>query len=437
MVKEEIQLLKDFEELYSSFSNSLLYTKEDLFTVLYSASESVLPLERYNLQSCDYTEQVLDLIAERRKYYSDYFTDLKIIRSVGRDEQRKQCDFFERRFDSYVLNLVREHRAQANLSSSTNTVVEFIFDRGQEAYSLKEFEKLICSKFFIPPDSVYFTYGYEFVSIQIPNEFSQNFILAPYYFSRIVALKNQKVEFLTCKERSFFLMKWNIYMDGDILLGDVINSIGENQIIRVLLRGKESIALSFCGISLGDGYVQYLESLLNNYHENIPAVKGLYYSKNKYPLLIMEDCVSFEKGVTQFPVDEVNQVSFLLDIVNCIVEFMRSNQNIVIKVHSDVVYVHDNGVKLEAKLCPLYGYSFILDHRMCDDQSVSLVPDDLQWMENITKYLQFGNYTDKLPENHLMKKLLEQKWLSDDENIRPCSFGTLHEELHDLHGKFL
>jgi hypothetical protein len=439
LVKEELQLSEDFKELFNTFSHSVICSKKDLFPVLNSVLESVLPSDRYHCVTSG--DQLLEVNAKERKSFSDYFTDLKIIRSVDRDKHSRQCEIFERRFDSFVVSLTGEYRAKLDLSASTYISVNFIFDRGQEGCSLnciEEFKKIVCSKFFIPPDSVYLAYEgakYEFVSIQVPSKYSQNFMLAPLYIDRIVALKNQRVEFMACNERRFFFMKWN--MDGDVLLGDVIYSVGQNQIMSAHLKGEKSIALKYCGVSLGDGYVQYLESILNDYHEDIPAVKGLYYSKNEYPIIVMENSVPLEKSVLHLPLNEVNQVSFLLDIVNCIVVFGKTNPCIDIKVYSDVVFVYDKGVKLKAQLCPLYGYSFILDHRRCDNQSLLLVPGDLQWMENITKYLQFGNYTDKLPEDHLMKKLLEQKWLSVDVNIRPRSFEALREELHDLHGKFL
>lgn len=433
----------DFKELFNRFSEFIIFSKEDLFPILYSASESVLDLDRYHIFTFEFSEQLLEFVAEERKDFSDYFNELKIIRCIGSAKERKQCEVFERRFDSYILSMADSYRTQlSSQSKGCDCFVDFLFDRGQEEYDvyfLRDFEAGLCANFSISPDSMDMVYIGEFISIQIPEKYAQNFVFTPFYSSRIVALKNQKVQFMKQKEHIFFLTKWNVFKEEDITIGEEISLHGQNRIMSVALRGNNCIGIEYCGDSRDEGYLHYLESVLNNHFENIPAIKGLYYARKEYPLLIMEDCMLLEKGVTKFPVKEVNQVSFLLDVVNCIIKFRDTNQSIAIKVYSDAVYVHDKGKRLEAKLCPLYGYSFTLDpgEVIYHKPSKSLLLDDLQWMVNITKYLQFGNYTDKLPEDHVMKKLLEQKWLSTDDNFRPCSFRALREDLQDLHGKYM
>ena len=46
------------------------------------------------------------------------------------------------------------------------------------------------------------------------------------------------------------------------------------------------------------------------------------------------------------------------------------------------------------------------------------------------------NEDRELPKDHIMKKLLEQKWLSGEDRFRPQSYRALCEDLEDFYGKF-
>lgn len=442
---ERKELLVSYEELFKNFSKTVNTSSENFFHALFSASNSVFALERDMFRNCDCRE-LLQYISEQRTCFSDIFLEMKIIRCVGSEKDIEACDFFERRFDKSVQGLALEHVCPPVDEGTFH--VEFILDRDQREYDFSKFEHELGKHFSIPLESMkvkFSEFGGQVILLQIPKDCSSVFVFAPLHGSKILALKNQCVQFARYKEHKMFLSKWNIYYDQDITLGETLYCNGCNKIISVSLRGSKYMALCYSLQSddsteeSDEDYIQYLESVFNNNYKNIPAMKGLYYPEDdskQYPLLIMEHLSDFRS--VKFPVEEIIQVSFLLDLVNCINEFMATSKDIKIKIHADAVYLCESENKLEAKLCPIYGYTFLFDHLMekpsHEKQSKSLSVENLRWMSDITRYLQFGNDHDELPETHVLKKLLNQWWLSEEDQVRPLNYEVLCKELRDLHG---
>ena len=100
------------------------------------------------------------------------------------------------------------------------------------------------------------------------------------------------------------------------------------------------------------------------------------------------------------------------------------------------LFAKKNGV-LQPKLCPLYGYTYIPDdsQELLESSQVTSLPlEDLLWMRNIAEILDCNDH--KLSEEHLLKRLFDQRWLSEENCFRPASFKVLCEELQNLLGKF-
>ena len=425
--------MKSYKELFSDFSK-LISSREYSFCALFSASNSLFALKELS-SGCDCGE-LLQYISERRVSFNDIFLGISIIRSVGSDKDREACDMFERRFDKYVEGLACEYQKQMSVHVDEGCfVVEFIVDQGQHRCLGSEFKHQLVEHFSIPQESIEVKLsavggpvGGQVFLIQLPEEYSSSFILAPFYGGRIHALKNFGVQFVRYKEHEIFLPKWNLYSKQEITLGETLLEEGHNKVISVNVKGTTCMAVQYTEESsisaevFDEGYIQYLKSVLNHYHKNIPAVKGLCYlqgDSKHYPLLIIEDCLSLKLNPRlEFPFEEIYQVSFLLDLVNCIIEFKAASELITLKIYANAVYICRRENKLEAKLCPLYGYTFLFDHPSVEN---------LHWMSVITEYLQFGKDGQK---SNVLKK-----WLTKEDGIGQLEYKELHEDLCDLQGR--
>ena len=212
------------------------------------------------------------------------------------------------------------------------------------------------------------------------------------------------------------------------------------------VNGTKCMALEyttcFCEESSADsGYADYMERFLSGKHSNLPALKGVYYhpetddTNRHYPVIVVERL----KSLKDVCIDkEVDQVSVLFDVVSSVASF--GSDHVKCKVVPDAVFVRDGSSDVQARFCPLYGHSYV------SNQSQAMVPhtpiplSQLQWMDELVKFIYFrGNVPDKseLPENHVLKKMFDQRWLSKDERFRPQKFKMLLEELHQLLGKVL
>ena len=421
---EKSELFRSYKELFSDFSKNISSREDSLF----SASNSVFALKDLS-SSCDCGEY----ISEQRVSFNDIFLEISMIRSVGNDKDRAACDMFERRFDKYVEGLACEYQKQMSVHVDEGCfLVEFIVDQGQHRCLGSEFKRQLVEHFSIPQESIDVKLsavggpvGGQVYLIQLPEKHSSSFILAPFYGSRIHALKNFGVQFVRYKEHEVFLSKWNLYSKQEITLGKTLFEEGHNKVISVNVRGSTCMAVQYTEESsvsaevFDEGYIQYLKSVLNHYYKNIPAVKGLCYlqgDSKHYPLLIIEDCKLDPR--LEFPFEEIYQVSFLLDLVNCIIEFKAASELITLKIYANAVYICRRENKLEAKLCPLYGYTFLLDH---------LSVENLHWMSVITEYLQFGKDDQK---SNVLKK-----WLTKEDGVGQLEYKELHEDLCDLQGR--
>jgi hypothetical protein len=291
----------------------------------------------------------------------------------------------------------------------------------------------------VPPAKI-FIYRIEkgcvVVTFLIPLAYLEDLVLAPLHAGTIISLKIEHINYMKFGEHELCLDRWNIINEENIKHGEVILK-GDNNILReVELDGVPYVALEYLAqmdnLASGMGFMKYLENSLNYDHKNMAIMKGLYYPRDNYPTLIAEKCEPLKKVVMRTEVKEVDQVSFLLDIASYIRSIENCDQSIHIKIDPSTVFAcGDGNDQLVAKVYPLFQYSFIV-HQENGTPSI-----DLTWMSEITKYLHFGNDSSKsLPDKHLMKKMLDQRWLSDDDRLRPANFKVLCDDLQTLLGKY-
>ena len=442
-------MLESFKELFETFE-AMVLSSEDLFPSLILAINGVYSDFTESMGSN--AEELLQYISGKREHFSDLFLEVQVIRMLGSDIDRKvcemferECEMFERRCDRYFLNIAFKYNAQ--FLEEKELSIELILDRGKEDSEsiVSSFKSELTEAFSITRESMkmkYDEFGLQFLSVQIPKQFQQEFVFSPLYSDKLSCLMKQRVQFAMIDRHKYFLAKWRIFQDGEITVVDKTKfSHGCNNIFSVKHKNMAYMALEYSPeLERDEGFLQYLECILNHHHKHIPAIKGLYYpsqsSMFQYPWVVMEECEPLLKSVTNFPVKEVNQVSFLLDIVHCFNEFKNSDPPIVFKVGSiDSIYAYHEKDKLKARILPLYGFSCNAAEKENIHREKSLTTTDLHWMLDVTRFLHNGPENSPLPENHIMKKLLEQKWLSKEVRFQPQSYKHLCEDLEDFHGR--
>lgn len=399
------------------------------FNELFFTARSEFDLDRISYSSSGKPP----FVAYQPKYISNYFDELKIVRLVGNDADQEKCNVFENSYDSYILNVAYRHCPKI-----VEDGVTFVLDGVQD---VKQFIYEIINNFSIPPKQIKVTklHHVNVVTMQSSEDCTSNMTLVPLYADKIALLKSKRIQLLMFKNHEFILTKWNVFRYTDFIFGENIflNEIGK--IITVHYQAHRYFAIEVfrkIGSTSAEDeeFIEYIKCILNYYHANLPDVKGLIYPqehlKLQYPLLLTEGYEPLCNIASYVPVEEKYQVSFLLDIVKCIARFKHINNSINIKVNSGVLFFRKRGRNFEPKLFPLYGFSFTFNRSHVQEQ---LPLEDLAWMMDVTKYLCFGaNSKDVLPENHLLKKLLEQQWLSIEDHYRPSSFNQLSEDLQDL-----
>jgi hypothetical protein len=275
------------------------------------------------------------------------------------------------------------------------------------------------------------------VTFLIPQAYLEDLVVAPLRAGTVTSLKKEHILSMKFGGHKLCLDRWNIIKEDSIKYGEVILEDDRSIIQEVEIDGVPCMALEYSArmdnSSSQRGFMKYLENSLNYDHNNMAEMKGLYYPQDKYPTLIAEKCEPLKRVVKRTKMKEVDQVSFLFDIASYIRSIESCDQSVSIKIDPSTVFACDDGNdQLVAKVYPLFQHSFIVHQE-------SVTPSmDLTWMNEVTKYLHFGTDSSKpLPDEHLMKKMLDQRWLSDDDRFRPASFKVLCDDLQTLLGKYM
>ena len=278
----------------------------------------------------------------------------------------------------------------------------------------------------------------------IPRKYFHSLTNIPLYLDKVLTLKKwNTLRIGLNKQEIISLSNLNLLDDVKFDEGSIVE--GENvSVLPVDVSGTKCMALEYTACyhnedSADRGYVEYMERFLSGKHSNLPALKGVYYhpeskdTDRHYPVIVVERLKSLRDICIE---KEVDQVSVLSDVVSSVTSF--GSDHVKCKVVPDAIFVRDSSSDIQARFCPLYGHSYV------SNQSQALVPHtpiplgELLWMDELVKFIHFkGNVPDKseLPENHVLKKMLEQRWLCKEGRFRPQNLEKLSEELHQLVGK--
>ena len=158
--------------------------------------------------------------------------------------------------------------------------------------------------------------------------------------------------------------------------------------------------------------------------------------------LKIENLKPLKDAVVEEEMSQVNQISLLLDVANSVEGFKHDTSKHEVTVCTDAILVRKSSSETEARFCPLYSLSFASNisqsrhQEVVPNSSIPLV--ELQWMSDVVKFIHFkGSVTEQndLPENHVLKEMLNQKWLSSNDQFRPLNYKMLCDEIENLLGK--
>lgn len=416
-------------------------------------------------------KKLLRYIFEKQSYLN-YFILKEIITQCGSQEDKLRLTRYDVEYSDYICN----RRFKISPESFVNHrqgfyTTRFVIDRRQHRIILKDIQRFIYrigEMFGVDPRKIHLhtlEQGSLIIGLLFPEleDIRSSFVCTSLYSKRITSLKNDEhIRTIIIEghnlDLELNLQNWNVLDDVTVknnILGD---NYQQSMVRKADIAGQACMALEYSTeTTSAEGYVKYLAGLLNAGHDPcLPTIKGLYYrqpgsDRRQYPLVIIEDYEMMKDAITHDQsVEEVEQVSYILDIASCIYILMKPSKSVKISVKSDAVFFSKESKQSKAILLPLYGYTYTwqtqqmlqlsqamstqIDSRSQDmlqsSQELSLPLEELTWIRTITEFLNRDH--SRRNQNKLMQRI-DQRWLS--ENYRPHDFEELCEELQDLRGK--
>ena len=384
-----------------------------------------------------------DLFCEirRRQSYVNFDVLQAVALQCGTEEDKKDMEIYKEVFFDYAKK--RTFRCDAELLGQEITgykTAMFVLDRDHE-YKLMdayEFKAIISKLLDCEVHLLKGGLGSIVVFLQVPPKCTRALEVAPLYHHIVLDLKSWGIQ--------------SYWLDGfpEINLNNLrvieacevefnendIMTIGKSKIVSALWKGKEFMTIEYMASLTNEcdadiGYVSYLQSLLSGKLKNLPAVEGVLYRSNKYPMFIFEKMKPLQDILLSSKVSHINQVSILADLVESISSFQKYE----VKIFMDTIFVQNNLLEIEAKFCPLYGYSFTAVELDLHDEPIPC--NELKWMDELVKSLEFQGFVSdgaELPHDHILKKLFTQKWLADDDRFRPGDYKELLSEIQRVLG---
>ena len=459
------QIRREYCNLSETFKKSFLEQEKAggvCFDDLYACAIKLELFDFENIEDLVDCKQLLNKLDLQQNYmHFDGLIDL--ISFYGTEEDKKNADHYTEHFKHYAKQRLFE--CDPGLISSESVredrvvfvsdelpghdQVMFVLDKGHtfrliDAY---DFKVSVCKILQISPRKmilVKFRPGSITIVALIHRKYVHALTSIPLCHDKVLTLKTWDTLHIGLNEQqSISLDHLSLLDDVNFNKGTIIESASIS-ILPVDVNGTKCMALEYTACysdehSADTGYVDYMERFLSGKHCNLPALKGVYYhpesdnSNRHYPVVVVESLKSLKDVRIE---NEVDQVSVLSDVVSSVASF--GSDHVKCKVVPDAVFIGDSSSNIQARFCPLYGYSFV------SAQSQALVPyarvplGELQWMDELVKFIHFkGNvpFKSELPEKHVLKKMFEQRWLSKEERFRPQNLQVLSEELHQLLGK--
>lgn len=449
-----------FKESYLSHNKC----EKDRFEKLCKSVDSLF--HDLDAKSFKCTENLLHEIIRCQQSYVNFGTLVALIRECGTKEDVKNFELYVEAYKTYAKRRIFECSREAlGKEIQGHETMMFILDERQSLrlISAHRFILKLCDLLeskVKPHQIMLHRVGCNsvIIVIQIPSKHVELFRTLPLFRNRMLSLQEWYIQRYELRNEVVQLKNW--YVINSLQLGsDMVIVIGNTEFLPATLAGSECLALrytdNFSSEATADvGYIKYLDGFSSGKFKNLPDVKGICYGQSSkeglhtYPMIVVDKLKSLKSVSVDQEVLPVTQTSILFDVC-CSVASFEGNQSYQVSVLPDSVFIHDSfdsGHKdnISACFCPLYGHSFHIKKADVEVQQLSSHPmplplESMQWMNELIKFIQFkGNSTasTKLPEDHILKQMFDQKWMSDRDNFRPTSFKVLSKALQHLLGEF-
>ena len=464
LLKDQTEhIRREYSTLSQTFKRNFLEREKAgsvCFDDLYECAIEVFDFE--NCEDLVDCKQLLHKLLLQQNYMN--FDRLKhLISLYGTEEDKKNAEKYTEEYTQYAKQRVfgcdpglissepgREDRVVfVSDELPGHNKVMFVLDTGHtfrliDAY---DFKVSVCKILPMSPHKmilVRFRPGSITIIALIPRKYAHALTSVPLCRDKVLTLKKWDTLRIGLNEQQ------SISLDHLRLLDDVNfdkGAIVESESISVLpvdVNGTKCMALEYTACysdqhSADTGYVDYMERFLSGKHCNLPALEGVYYhpesddSNRHYPVVVVESLKSLKDVLIE---NEVDQISVLSDVVSSVASF--GSDHVKCKVLPDSVFVKDSSCDIQARFCPLYGYSYVSAQSQALVRHKRVPLGELLWMDELVRFVHFkGNVPCKseLPEKHVLKKMFEQRWLSKEARFRPENLQVLSEELHQLLGK--
>ena len=453
----------EFSKLLYNFCETLSKTTNDenflLRCHMISDIFSIDSKTRNKVKASNDVKKLLEKIYEHQSFINFGILVKKLIPWFGSEQDKRNAkdymDSFEKHVNCRIIDCSQMYSSVLNNHFS----ILFIIDANQDQYRIGDLFtfRLHLSEYIGIDDTKILSVGFEggsvIVRVQIPNSFLKMLLYRPLYSRKIEAFKSTSVRSYRFKDHEVVLKHWKTLTN--VSLPPTESSPAYEKQGKIIKsahhQGEECMALVYPNQFSEESevdikYIEYMEVLIRD-HKEVPSIKGLYYPPEeegfqKYPVVITEK-LKFLKEIT-FPAnyDEsgVNllQISLLSNIASAAKRFEKLNHKV--KVSTDHILIQEDDAEYKAKFIPVYGDSLVGE--IPNNQHGSLLLDDLLWIKDIILLISSrggggGGSTShvEIPGQHILKKMIEQKWLSKDTQFRPHTYSELADELQHLLGK--
>ena len=435
-----------YSNFIQSFVKSFLGREEDIL------SQQSLGFAMESFQ-CGPNELLLK-ISENQSYI-EYDLIKAIVKACGTQEDIKSIEAYTEAFNQYARrSLCTYDLGMYGKPLPSCDTVWFKLDRDQNfrLVDVNDFKALFC-KFAgisqIEARLLKLEKGSVVIAIQIPSKHRKVLTTLPLFYDKMRSLKYWRTLSYKLEEEVFHLNFWTILDSCNVHILPSPNA----KILSATCNGVECLAVNYTqGFSdestADDGYIRYLDAFISGKFENLPVVKGVYYQQpvsgqeNCYPMVIIEKLKELKDiSLVKTNISPLAQISVLHDIISSVASFEHSKYEVSVNTDSLLVKESlDPDIDITARFCPLYGHSFC--NKQVDFQadllSSSLPLEKVQWMSDVVMLMYFNGKlapNSELPNDHILKKMLTQKWVCVEDRFRPHNFKVLCEQIKHLLGK--
>ena len=382
----------------------------------------------------------------------------KLIPLFGSEQDKVMAKEYIETFKTYLKCRVIDCSEMCPSVLTNHFSIIFIVNENQEEYRISDLFtfRLHLSEYIGIDDTKILLAGVKggsvIVHVLLPDSFLKKLLSRPLYPKKIEAFKDASVRSYHWKDHEVLLKHWKTLTNVSLPPAES-SPIHEKKgkiIKSAHHQGEECMALVYPNQFSKESevdieYIKYLEVLIRD-HKEVPSIRGLYYPPEegelqRYPVVITEKLKFLEEITIPTNYDESDidllQISLLSNIASCAKGFEKLNHKM--KVSTDHILIQEDAAEYKAKFIPVYGDSLISEIHS-NSISKSLPQDDLLWIKEIVLHIvSHGGSTShvEIPDKHILKNMIEQKWLSEDTQFRPHTYSELADELQHLLGEYI